>query len=122
MTRPKRSDAYPAPYLHALRKVAETGEDFTIPTASPIAMRLNFYGLFGALRAEGKPELPSLVSIFIIPPENGGPAITIRLKNAGDLAQDITKALSNAGEPPPETGPQEDEYEAAIARILGEKP
>ena len=118
MTRPKRSDAYPPQFLHALRRVAETGDDLVIPTENPIAMRLNFYGLFGALRAEGKPELPSLVSIFILPEKNG---IVIRPKDASALAQDIAKALSGTPETPGEPS-QPDDFEAALARILGEKP
>ncbi len=117
MSRPKRSDAYPPQFLHALRRVAETGEDLAIPTASPDALRLSFYGLFGALRAEGKPELPSLVSIVMLPEKAG---IIIRAKDATALALDVEKAL--AGNIPALPSPSEDEYESALARILGEKP
>lgn len=117
MTRPKRSDAYPPQFLHALRRVAESGEDLIIPTESPVALRLAFYGLFGALRAEGKPELPSMVSIFLSPDKS---SIIIRPKDATSFAQDIEKALS--GNSPSPVSPSEgDDYESALARILGEK-
>ena len=115
MTRPKRSDAYPPQFLHALRRVAETGDDLIIPTENPIAMRMTFYGLFGALRAENKPDLPGMVSIFILPEKNG---IAIRLKDAAPLAQDIAKALGSLETVSP-TLPPADDIEATLARILG---
>ncbi len=117
MTRPKRSDAYPPAFLHALQRVATTGEDLVIPTDSPHGLRLTFYGLFGALRAEGKPELPSMVSIFLTPPGS----ITIKPKDATEYSRAIEAALKGTapqapGENPP---PADDDYEAALARILG---
>lgn len=119
MSRPKRSDAYPPQYLQALQQVASTGEDLPIPTPSPDALRLAFYGLFGALRAEGKPELPSLVSITIMPEKAG---IILKAKDATSLALDVEKALKG-GNTPSEIPPAFDDYEAALSRILGgEKP
>lgn len=120
MTRPKRSDAYPPAFIHALQQVAATGKALTILTKNPHGLRLTYYGLFGALRAEGKPELPSMVSIFLETNPENPPSITIKPKDATEFSRAIEAALRGIPTSSGEASPApEDDYEAALARILG---
>lgn len=118
MTRPKRIDAYPPQFLHALQRVVETGEDLTIPTENPYSLRLAFYGLFGALRAENQPELPSLISILVNAEKS---AIILRLKGSTEFAKDVETALKAAAPDTPSLPPATD-YRAALERILNGDP
>jgi len=78
--------------LIALQRAADIGE-FIIPTNNPKAMRLDFQGLRGALRAENRGELADMVSFHI---RENPPAFIIRLRDTSQAAQDIQAALSKA--------------------------
>ena len=100
MSRPKRSDAYPASMLLALEKALETGGLF-IPCPGPIkpqALRLQFYGLIGALRAEGKTELANAVSIVLSTEPLG---IWLRPRDLSSIGELVSQALASPGENPP---------------------
>jgi len=114
MSRPKRSDAYPASMLLALEKALETGGLF-IPCPGPIkppALRLSFYGLIGALRAEGKAELANAVSISL---SSEPPGLWLRPRDLSSLGELVSQALEAAGENPPS---QPEDPEDIFDRIM----
>lgn len=92
MSLPKVSDSYPPEMIAAILRAHETGE-VIIPTITPHAMRLQFNGLRGALRREGKGELADQVS-FIISPKGETPTwFAIRLRSASPVISDIAAAM-----------------------------
>jgi len=48
-----------------LRAAWKSPEGINIPSKSPSALRLSFYGLFGAYRANGQPEIVDGLSIYL---------------------------------------------------------
>lgn len=114
MTKPKSTAAYPAIMTQAMLAAADRGELF-IPTDKPAALRLEYYGLTGAMRKEGKTELPDLLT-FVISSEPSG--LLIRIRDNGPLMDDIARALGAAATPvKPSTSILD--AEAALERILG---
>lgn len=112
MTRAKNTTAYPSLMLTGLERAVDLGE-LVIPTAAPSALRLQYYGLIGALRHEGKTELADLVSFHI---QHDPSALVIRLKDTAGIMQDLAAAL---GAPPQPSASEE--AAAALDRILGGK-
>jgi hypothetical protein len=110
MTTPKHSTAYPSQMLTAIQRAIDLGE-LVIPTPNPRAMQLQFNGLRGCLRREGKSEFAEMVSFIIA---DNPPRLILRLRELSPLAKDITAALSAA----PERSAA-DEALAALDRILG---
>lgn len=106
MTRPKRSDAYPASMLSALIRALESGELFIpcSPQVKPASLRLHFYGLLGALRLEGKPEFSdSLMLVVSADP----PGMWIRTKELGPIGELVASALKGDNPPPSEEDPED---------------
>ena len=103
MTRPKRSDAYPASMLSALIRALESGEFFIpcdSPQVKPASLRLHFYGLLGALRNEGKPEFADSLMLVL---SSEPPGLWIRGKDLSPIGELVSAALGAAlpGENPP---------------------
>lgn len=110
MSRPKNSAAYPPAMLAALDKVHAEGS-IIIPTNNPMAMRLHFQGLRGALRNENKAEIIDTV-IFKIQKDPSALLIVLRENEA--FVQDIAAALGTNTQ----LSAIED-AEASLNRILG---
>jgi hypothetical protein len=111
---PKSSESYPVAMLDALKRAHATGE-VIIPTKTPLQMRLQFQGLRGALRKEGKGELADQVSFHVPGKTEPQEWFSIRLRSASPLIGDITAALEQK-EP---TTSAVEEAEASLNRILG---
>lgn len=121
MSRPKRSDAYPASMMQALTLAFERGSLLipVPPGTKPAALRLHFYGLFGALRAEGKPEFPDALAIVL---SSDPPGILISPREFGNIGSIVAAALVE--NLPRETPPSEEPAENLgdmLSRILGDK-
>lgn len=111
MPTPRSSSAYPPALLAALAHVQATGE-LKIPTGKPAALRLQFHGLFGALRKEGKSELCEGIGCYL---SEG--MLILAMKDSTSMGIDVLNALTAA------TGkefspPSLDADEAALDRIL----
>lgn len=113
MTRPKFSDKYPPNMLDAMQRAFDLGE-LVIPTDKPQALRLYFYGLGGALRREGKPELFNALAFSL---QDNPPALVITLRENTDFSLAIASALNSSP-----VASAASEAEATLARLLGEKP
>lgn len=109
MTLPKTSASYPPEMLAAIDRAHAVGE-VVIPTMTPMQMRLQFQGLRGAMRKEGKSELVDMVSFHITEKE-----FIIKLRAASPMMADIAKALEIDA---PRANAVE-EAEASLMRILG---
>ena len=115
MSRSKVPESYPEAMHAALAKAHREG-DVIIPTETPLAMRLEFQSLRGALRAAGKGEIADQVSFHISPRGENPSWFSIRLRSATPTMLEIESAL--AGQPVKQTSAG-DEAEAALNRILG---
>lgn len=109
MSLPKTSASYPPEMLAAIDRAHAVGE-VIIPTLTPLSMRLQFQGLRGALRKEGKGELADMVSFHVTEKE-----FIIRLRAASPMVLDIAEALKHDA---PRASAIE-EAEASLDRILG---
>lgn len=100
MPRPKRSDAYPASMHSALNRALETGELFIpcSPAIKPNALRLHFYGLIGALRAEGRAEIGDALGFYT---QADPPGLWVRLKDLASIGALVADALKTPEEIPP---------------------
>ena len=110
MTRPKFSDKYPPNMLDAMQRAFSLGE-LVIPTEKPQALRLYFYGLGGALRKEGKPELFNALSFSL---QAAPPALVISLKENTAFSKSIASALESPVQPSAAS-----EAEDMLSRLLG---
>lgn len=113
MSLPKSIDSYPPEFLEALRRCHAEGE-VRIPTLTPLAMRLQFQGLRGALRKAEQAELADQV-MFIIE----GPHFILRLRANQPLVSELAAALKPGKSLLARSAMEESEK--ALARILGEK-
>ena len=111
MSTPLNSAAYPAAFLDALAQAGEKGS-LSIPCPKPAALRLRFYGLVGALRKEGKPEIVENLGFYI---RENPLRLDIVRKSLDDEAALVAAAL---GSSPSASDPAAE----ALKRILGEKP
>lgn len=93
MSLPKATDSYPPEMLAALKLAHEVGE-VKIPTELPHQMRLQFNGLRGALRKEGKGEIADQVSFHVSPKGEASPWFAIRLRSASPVITDVAAALA----------------------------
>lgn len=124
MSLPKRSEAYPPSMLLALTRAIDQGELF-IPcpgAIKPKALRLQFYGLVGALRAESKPELANAVGFF---PSDDPPGLWLRLRDLSGIGQLVASALGEpSGENPssPASSSSLEDPEDIFDRIMKGKP
>jgi len=124
MTLPKRVDAYPASMLDALSRAVSLGH-LLIPCPpergiTPSALRLRFYGLFHALRAENKPEFPAALTLRL---QANPPGLLLQLRDKDPLGSLVSDSLSTPPSAEPlasESAP--DPLEAAFRRILGDSP
>ena len=119
MSTPRASSAFP-PLMHdAMQRALDLGE-FFIPCPgkiSPAALRLQFYGLISALRAEGKTELGNSLGFYLSADPRG---LWLRLKDLGDIGSRISEALKSPGENLPASS---EDLSDAFDRIMqGEKP
>lgn len=114
MSLSKISDSYPPEMLAAIIRAHKLGE-VVIPTHSPYAMRLQFNGLRGALRREGKGEIADQVSFHVSAKDETPTWFAIRLRSASPVISDISAALKSEE---PKTSAIE-EAEASLNRILG---
>lgn len=125
MATPRGSSAYPAPLMAALTR-AMAGEEILIPCPDadgikPNTLRLQFYGLMGALKREGKGEYSETLLLTV---QAEPPALRLAWRDSGRIGALVARALEAApseGEIPPPT--ESDDAAAAFARIMqGEKP
>lgn len=119
MPSPRASSAYPASMLQALLLAAETGE-FFIPCddgTKPNNLRLQFYGLLGALKREGRGELRETLLLTLT---TEPPGLLIAWRDAGKIGALVQRAIDAHHEiPAGDTAPDNDAA-AALKRILGE--
>lgn len=103
--------------LRAVSAAYSLGE-LVIPHPRPKALRLDFQGLRGALRAEGNAEEIDALTFQL---QDNPPALILRLKETTENAQAINAALAAIGEKSPPVPPSPDlaDSEAALSRILG---
>jgi hypothetical protein len=114
MSTPKVSDSYPVEMLDAIKRAHETGE-VVIPTPTPHLMRLQFNGLRGALRREGKGELADQVAFCISAKGETPTWFKIVLRSASPVIADIATALKGAKIVPSAV----EEAEESFNRLLG---
>ena len=105
MSTPKSSTAYPPAMLAAVDRAIALGK-FSIPSASPGNLRLNFYGLLAALRRDNAATEIERVSFHLV-----GESLEIRLKADEDIMQDLDAALGKL----PDT--QDADADALFSRI-----
>lgn len=117
MSLPKVSESYPIEMMDAIMRAHSVGE-VTIHTDNPSNLRLQFNGLRGALRKEGKSEIVDQVSFHISHKDAEHPWMMIRLRSAAPGIADIAAALK--GENPKSSAVEE--AEASLDRILGNTP
>ncbi len=96
--------------LEALSAARRLGQ-LRIPTVTPHALRLRFYGLKAALRRENREELCEDL-VFLLEPD----AIIIQTNTNSALSLDVAAALQNLGTVSPNPV---DDANAALDRILG---
>lgn len=92
MPSPRASSAYPYPMLRALERAVETGELF-IPcddTIKPNNLRLQFYGLLGALKREGKPEFGETLQLTLA---TDPPGLRLAWRDTGKIGALVQRAL-----------------------------
>ena len=110
MPTPTRSDSYP-PAMFAALDHARAHGSFLIPTQTPAALRLQFYGLKFALKREEKASETGINGIsFILKPEG----LLLRSIENAPFALEIEAALKAEGA---KSNPIND-AEAALDRIL----
>jgi len=90
MTRPLQVNRYDSSLLLALATAQRLGE-FFIPSDKPSALRLEFYGLCGALRKENRPEACDGLKFFL--KQDG-----LLIKRGATEVVDAVKAALNAAE------------------------
>lgn len=126
MATPRGSSAYPAPLMAALTR-ALSGEEILIPCPDadgikPNTLRLQFYGLMGALKREGKGEYSETLLLTL---QAEPPALRLTWRDSGRIGALVARALEA---PPTPEGDfplptESDDAAAAFARIMqGEKP
>lgn len=118
MSLPKTSAAYPPAMLAALDQAQREGE-VIIPTLTPLVLRMQFQGLRGALRKEGKPELADTV-IFLI--EKNPDRFIIRLRANMPGMSDVEAAINSRPTSAASGKSATEESEASLDRILGLTP
>lgn len=111
MSLPKTTSSYPVSMIEALQRAHAEGE-VIVPTLTPAALRLQFQGLRGALRKEGRGELADMVSFFVEPDR-----FIIRLRANLPGIADLDAALAR-GKPLASTL---EAVEASLDRILSGK-
>ena len=87
MSTPKDPSAYPPAMLAAVDRAIALGK-FSIPTANPAKLRLQFYGLVSALRRENRASEIDRVSFHLTPD-----GLEIRLKADEDIMRALDAAL-----------------------------
>lgn len=113
MSLPKTSTAYPSAFIKAISRAYSEGSLF-IPHPKPLALRLQFQGLRGALRKEGSADLIDALSFHA-----GKDGLTLRLRETSPDALAIEAALGDSPSPDsPPSSPSID-AESALQRILG---
>lgn len=115
MSRSKIPESYPQAMHDALKRAHDTGE-VIIPTTTPLAMRLEFQSLRGALRKADKAEVADQVSFHVSRPGEEPSWFAIRLRSASPSISEIVAALE--GQPAIKKSAI-DEAEASLNRILG---
>lgn len=116
MSLPKTSTAYPSAFIKAISRAYSEGSLF-IPHPKPLALRLQFQGLRGALRKEGSADLIDALSFHT---QTNPPGLTLRLRETSPDALAIEAALGDDS-PSPDSPPLPSsiDAESALNRILG---
>lgn len=92
MSLPKASGAYPSALIHAVTVAHDLGE-LRIPCENPLALRLQFNGLRGALRREGAAGKIDSLGFYI---EKSPDTLILRVKTATPLIGEVAQAISTA--------------------------
>lgn len=89
MPSPGSSERYPVVFRKAVDAALERGS-FTIPTATPEALRSRFYGFFRCLRKEGQSEAADSLKLTVSPEKD---SLTLEVRDDTPEAKEIAAAL-----------------------------